>query len=67
LKCWARAAALVWAGFAVACGGGGTTPTSSATPAGGDPAKLVQLDSGNFDALVLASARPGLVEFHSPT
>lgn len=53
-----------------ACGGSGpAAPTgSSASPASGSvaPAAL-QLDAGNFDTLVLASPRPSLVEFHSPT
>lgn len=57
--------------LAVGCGGGGSSPTATATPpssGGGDPsAKLVVLDSGNFDALVLAVVRPSLVEFQSPT
>lgn len=53
-----------------ACGGGSGSP--SAPPAAapvpaGDAAKVVQLDAGSFDPLVLASARPSLVEFHSPT
>jgi hypothetical protein len=37
----------------------GTTPTV--------PTKVVVLDSGNFDALVLTSGRPSVVEFLSPT
>jgi hypothetical protein len=56
--------------LAVGCGGGGSSPTATATPpasAGGDAAKVVVLDSGNFDALVLATPRSSLVEFHSPT
>jgi hypothetical protein len=37
-------------------------------PSGGDDSsKLVVLDSGNFDTLVLAGGRPSLVEFQSPT
>jgi hypothetical protein len=37
-------------------------------PSGGDDSsKLVVLDSGNFDALVLAPPRPSLVKFQSPT
>ncbi len=54
-------------GLAIACGGAtspATTVDATPTPA---PSKLVVLDSGNFDALVLAPARPSLVEFHSPT
>ena len=49
--------------------GGGSSPTATATPAPGrsDPTKLVVLDSGNFDALVLATPRPSLVKFQSPT
>ena len=55
--------------LAVGCGGGGTSsPTSPATPSPGDnSSKLVVLDSGNFDALVLAAPRPSLVKFQSPT
>jgi hypothetical protein len=54
--------------IAVACGGGSGTsePTAAATPPPG-PSKLVVLDSGNFDALVLNQARPSLVKFQSPT
>jgi hypothetical protein len=37
----------------------GTTPSV--------PSKVVILDSSNFDTLVLTSARPGVVEFLSPT
>jgi thioredoxin 1 len=37
----------------------GTTPVV--------PSKVVVLDSGNFEALVLDAPRPGLVEFRSPT
>jgi hypothetical protein len=63
------AVALVTGLLAAGCGGGGsnpvaTTPTSSA---GGDPAKLVVLDSGNFEALALSVSRPSLVKFQSPT
>jgi hypothetical protein len=36
-------------------------------PAGGAPSKLVALDATSFDALVLASPRPSLVKFQSPT
>ena len=55
-----------------ACGGGGTSapstvPTPLAASPSPDPAKLVVLDAGNFDALVLGAARPCLVEFHLPT
>ncbi len=55
--------------MAVGCGGGGTSsPTSPATPPpGADSSKLVILDSSNFDALVVGTPRPSLVEFHSPT
>ena len=49
------------------CGGAATTPTPTVAAAGGDSARLVQLDAANFDTLVLASSRPGVVEFHSPT
>jgi hypothetical protein len=38
------------------------------SPAGsGDASKLVVLDSGTFDALVLATPRPSVVKFQSPT
>jgi hypothetical protein len=56
--------------LAAACGGGGSSPTATATPttsAGSQPSKLVVLDSGNFDSLVLAAPRPSLVKFQSPT
>ena len=53
--------------LAAGCGGGRTSsPTSPATPSG-DSSKLVVLDSGNFDTLVLAAPRPSLVKFQSPT
>jgi hypothetical protein len=63
-----RLAALAVAGLAAAgCGGGGSSsPATPATPAGGS-SKLVVLDSGSFDSLVLASPRPSLVKFQSPT
>jgi hypothetical protein len=53
----------------VRCGGGASSTTTPATPtAGGDSSsKLVVLDSGNFDTLVLAATRPSLVEFLAPT
>jgi hypothetical protein len=57
----AVAAALLAAG----CGGGGSSPAAAAVS--GDPSKLVVLDSGNFDSLVLAAPRPSLVKFQSPT
>ena len=63
------AAALIAVLLAAGCGRNGSSP-SAATPAssaGGDPAKLVVLDSGNFEALALALSRPSLVKFQSPT
>jgi len=55
----------------VACGGGGssssTTPTAPTAPSGSTSTKLVVLDAGNFDAVVLAGPRPSLVKFQSPT
>jgi len=41
--------------------------TTSPSAGGGDPAKLVVLDSSNFEELALAVARPSLVKFQSPT
>ena len=67
-----RAAA--WAAtvlLAAGCGGGGasspTSPSPSPSPPSGDSSKLVVLDPSSFDALVLASPRPSVVEFHLPT
>ena len=67
MSVWTRWAAIVVALELAGCGGAATTPTTTVAPAAGDPAQLVQLDAANFDALVLASSRPGVVEFHSPT
>jgi thioredoxin 1 len=50
-----------------ACGGGGARPTSSTPPAPGPASRVVILGAANFEALVLGSARPALVEFHLPT
>jgi len=48
------------------CDGGSSSPTTP--PSGGDEtSKLVVLDSGNFDARVLAAPQPSLVKFQSPT
>jgi len=61
-------AAAVVALLAGGCGGagGGSSPTTpDTTPA--VPSKVVVLNSGNFEALVLTSTRPSLVEFLSPT
>ena len=63
-----RLGVAVLAAFAAACGGG-SSPTS--VPADdtstGDASAIVQLHASNFDALVLSSTRPCLVEFHLPT
>lgn len=67
---WAWAWALAAAVTAAACGGGSSAPSAASTPSPsstGDPSKVAQLDASNFDGAVLASARPSLVEFHSPT
>jgi hypothetical protein len=61
------AVALVAGLLAVGCGGGGTSAPTTIPSSGGGPTKLVVLDSGNFDALVLATPRPSLVKFQSPT
>lgn len=61
-----HAAALLMAGLLAACGGGGGSPAAPSTPTSG-ASRVVVLDSGNFDAVVLASPRPSLVEFLSPT
>ena len=63
------AATLVAGLLAAACGGGGSSPAAPTPPSagGGDATKLVVLDSGNFEALALAPARPSLVKFQSPT
>jgi hypothetical protein len=67
VKGWARVWALSSA-VAAGCGGGSaTTPSATPAPASGDPSRLVQLEAGNFDALVLSGGRVALVEFHSPT
>lgn len=69
-RAWAAAALAAALLAPLGCGGSGpAAPTGSgASPASGSvaPAAL-QLDAGNFDTLVLASPRPTLVEFHSPT
>jgi hypothetical protein len=65
-----RMALVLLAGLlAAGCGGGGSSPVAATPPSsgGGDPAQLVVLDSGNFEALVLAVSRPSLVKFQSPT
>jgi len=57
--------------LAAGCGGGGagspTSPSPAPSPSSGDSSKLVVLDPSSFEALVLASPRPSLVEFHLPT
>jgi hypothetical protein len=53
--------------LAAGCGGGDAASPTSPSPSPEDSSALVALDSSNFDALVLASLRPGLVEFHRPT
>ena len=53
---------------AAGCGGGSADDPLRDPDAGGRRAsKLVQLEAGNFDALVLSGGRVALVEFHSPT
>ncbi len=62
-----RASLVLLATLAVtACGGGATAPSPAAT-ATPDPARLLVLDPGNFDALVLTPAGTSLVEFQLPT
>jgi hypothetical protein len=62
-------AALAAVLLAAGCGGGGSSPAAATPPSSGsgDPAKLVVLDSGNFETLALAVSRPSLVKFQSPT
>ena len=64
-------AAAVMAGLlALGCSGGGSSsPTTPPVPGPSTSpgSKLVVLDSGNFDSLVLAAPRPSLVKFQSPT
>jgi hypothetical protein len=54
--------------MAVACGGSSSSPTSIPSPTP-TPARSVPvvLDDSNFEALVLLSGRPCLVEFQMPT
>ena len=59
-------AALLLAGLLTSCGGGGSSPTTPSAPAA-EASRVVVLDSGNFDTLVVAQPRPSLVEFQSPT
>jgi thioredoxin 1 len=51
------------------CGGGGGGPTRASTPQapGGASSAVVALDAATFESRVLASPRPSLVEFWSPT
>ena len=66
MKRWT--AAVLAAGLVSAsCGGGGASSPTMPTPNGGEPTKVLVLDGGNFDALVLAAPRTSLVEFQSPT
>jgi hypothetical protein len=67
VKGWTRVLALVPALAITGCGGGTATPTATAAASSGDPGRLLQLDAGSFDGLVLAGGRVALVEFHSPT
>lgn len=64
------AATILGAAVTVACGGSSASPTATPTPAP-TPTSVasvpVVLDGANFGALVLASGRPGLVEFQLPT
>lgn len=66
-RTWSAAALAAGLLASPGCGGGASPsgPTSPTPPAATQPP--VQLDSGNFDSLVLANPRPSLVEFHSPT
>ena len=52
---------------ATGCGSSSSPSSPTAPSVSAPPQELVQLDVGNFDALVLASPTPVLVEFHSPT
>lgn len=63
-----RLGVAVLAALAAACGGG-SSPTSvpAQDTSAGDTSAIVQLQASNFDALVLGSTRPCLVEFHLPT
>ncbi len=53
--------------MAAGCGGGGSSSPTTPPASGGSASKLVVLDSGSFDSLVLAAPRPSLVKFQSPT
>lgn len=61
-----RPLALLMLLLTAACGGTGSSPTSSSPTSATDP-RVVALTAGNFDALVLGGARPSMVEFFSPT
>jgi len=50
----------------IGCGGGGS-PTAVSTPPAPGGTAVVVLDAASFDTRVLASPRPSLVEFWSPT
>ena len=67
----ARMLAAAAALSAAACGGSSSTaptaPASQPPPAYGPTLAPVVLDVGNFDALVLSSPSPCLVEFQRPT
>lgn len=63
-----RVAGVLVVGLLAGCGGGGSSPTAPTPPTpSGSPSKVVVLGSTNFDAQVLATPRPSLVEFLSPT
>jgi thioredoxin 1 len=63
----ARSAAVAVLVAATGCGGGGGPTGGSTTPTPGGATAVVVLDAASFESRVLASPRPSLVEFWSPT